>query len=171
MIKLLAVAGTAAALCLAAPTAAFASGTDQSLAQGAVTELVSGGNWHVSFDIQDRARGGNSSIMVHNRVEDFSFNGALCSGIYRDPIHRGTSVYAVGRRTSYRGSGADREPFYAFKIHQNGPSSADYSWVDVGLSSMNAARGACADPARTLSAAYYPLASAHVTFHPGRHHH
>jgi hypothetical protein len=171
MIKLLAVAGTAAVLCLAAPTAAFASGGDQSLARGAVSEVVSGGNWHVSFDIQNRDRGGNSSVTVHNRVEDFSFNGALCSGIYRDPIHRGTSVYVVGRRTSYLGSGADREPFYAFKIHQNGPSSADYSWVDVGLSSMNAARAACADPARTLSAAYYPLASAHVTFDLGRHHH
>ena len=171
MIKLLAIAGTAAALCLAAPTAAFASGGNQSLARGAVSEVVSGGNWHVSFDIQARDRGGNSSVRVRTPAEDFSFDGALCTGTYRDPVHGGTSVYVVGRRTMYRGSGADREPFYAFKVHQSGPFSADYSWVDVGLSSMHAAHGACADPARTLSAAYYPLASSHVSFDLGRHHH
>lgn len=171
MFRLLAAAGTAAVLSLAAPTAAFAFGGDQSLARGDVSEIVSGGNWHVSFDIQDHDHGWNSSVTVRDPVETFSFSGALCTGTYHDPVHGGTSVYIVGPRTWYRGpGGVDNEPFYAFKVHQSGPFSADYSWVDVGLSSASAARGACANPAGTLSAAYYPLDSSHVVFDLHRHH-
>jgi hypothetical protein len=170
MIRLLAAVGTAAVLILAAPTAAFAFGGDHSLARGTVSEVVSGGDWHISFDIQARDRGWNSGVTVRNPVETFSFTGALCTGAYHDPVHGGTSVYIVGPRTWYHGSGADNEPFYAFKVHQSGPFSADYSWVDVGLTSANAARGACANPAATLSAAYFPLDSSHVSFDLRRHH-
>ena len=170
MIKLFAAAGAAAVLSLAAPAAAFANGGDQALARGTVSEAVSGGDWHISFDIQAHDHGWNSGVTVRNPVETFSFSGALCTGTYHDPVYGGTSVYIVGPRTWYRGSGADNAPFYAFKVHQSGPYSADYSWVDVGLTSANAARGACANPAATLSAAYFPLDSAHVSFDLRRHH-
>ena len=91
MIKLFAAAGAAAVLSLAAPTAAFANGGDQALARGAVSEVVSGGDWHISFDIQARDHGWNSSVTVRNPVEAFSFTGALCTGTYHDPVYR-TSV-------------------------------------------------------------------------------
>jgi hypothetical protein len=170
MIKLLAAAGAAAVLSLAAPTTAFAHGGSQALARGTVSEIVSGGDWHISFDIHARDRGWNSGVTVHTPTEAFSFTGALCTGTYHDPVHGGTSVYIVGPRTWYRGAGPDNEPFYGFKVHQGPSGNADYSWVDVGLSSSGAAHSACANPAGTLSAAYYSLDWADVHFHLRWHH-
>jgi hypothetical protein len=170
MIRILAAAGAAAVLCLAAPTAAFAYGGDQSLARGTVSEIVPGGDWHISFDIHTRDRGWNSGVTVRTPTEAFSFTGTLCTGTYHDP-HGGTSVYLVGPRTWYRGPGGqDNEPFYGFKVHQGGSGNADSSWVDVGLSSSSAAHSACANPAGTLSASYYSLDFANVHFDLRRHH-
>ncbi len=163
MIRLLAAAGTAGVLFLAVPAAALASG-DQVLARGTVSEVVQGGDWHISFDIHARDHGWNSGVTVYNPTEAFSFTGTLCTGTYHDPNLGGTSVYIVGPRTWYRGAGASNEPFYGFKVHQGGPLGADYSWVDISLTSSSAARSACANPAATLSAANFPLDSAHVFF-------
>ena len=168
MFRLLAAVGAAAALSLAVPTAALAAG-DQVIARGTVSEVVSGGDWHISFDIHARDHGWNSGVTVHNATETFSFTGVLCTGAYHDPDLGGTSVYIVGPRTWYRGSGTSNEPFYGFKVHQGGPMGADYSWVDTGLTSSSAARSVCANPAATLSAAYFSLDSAHVFF--GLRHH
>jgi hypothetical protein len=170
MIRLLAAAGAAAVLSLAAPTAAFAFGGGQALARGTVLEHVSGGDWHIFLDIHARDHGWNSSVTVHTPTEAFSFTGALCTGTYHDP-HGGTSVYIVGPRTWYRGPGGpDNQPFYGFKVHRGGSGNADSSWVDVFLSSSGAAHSACANPAGTLSAAYFPLDWADVHFNLGWHH-
>jgi hypothetical protein len=65
MFRLLAAAGAAAVLSLAAPAAAFAHPGSQALARGTVSEVVSGGDWHISFDIHARDHGWNSGVTVH----------------------------------------------------------------------------------------------------------
>jgi hypothetical protein len=165
-IRLLAAAGAAAALALAVPAVASADDGNPLLARGAVTEAVSGGNWNIIFDIHARGHGHSSEVAVANPSETFSFDGALCAGTYTDPRLGGTTVYVVGARTSYTGpGGADNDPYYAFKVHKGGPLGADYSWVDVPITSLAAAQGVCANPAADLSAAYFALVAADVHWH------
>ena len=158
--------GTAAVLVLglgiglATATPASAADGPRLLAAGAVVEGVSGGNWHVQFAISSR----RSVVAVQNPIETFSFIGSLCDGTYTDPVLGGTTVYAVGRQTAYRGSGADNKPYHAFKVHEGGAHGADYSWVNVGLTSLSAAQSACASPAATLSNAYFPVVAGYAFF-------
>lgn len=162
-IRLLAAVGVAAALSLSIPAAARADDGNRLLARGAVTETVSGGNWNIIFDIHARGNGHSSHVMVANPSETFSFDGTLCAGTYTDPRLGGTTVYVVGQQTSYTGpGGADNDPYYAFKVHKGGPLGADYSWVDVPITSLAAAQAVCGNPATDLSAAYYALAAADV---------
>lgn len=84
-------------------------------------------------------------------------------GEINDPRLGGTTVYVVGQRTSYTGAGGtDNDPYYAFKVHKGGPLGADYSWVDVPITSLAAAQGVCGNPATDLSASYFALAAADV---------
>ena len=162
-IRLFAAAAAAAALSLTVPAAASADEGNRLLARGAVTEGVSGGNWNIVFDIHKRGDGHSTHVMVQNPSETFSFDGTLCAGTYTDPRLGGTTVYVVGQQTSYSGpGGADNDPYYAFKVHKGGPLGADYSWVDVPITSLAAAQGVCANPAADLSAAYFALVAADV---------
>ena len=87
----------------------------------------------------------------------------MCAGTYTDPRLGGTTVYVVGRQTSYTGpGGADNDPYYAFKVHKGGTLGADYSWVDVPITSLATAQAVCGNPATALSAAYFALVAADV---------
>ena len=145
---------------LGTATPASAADVSQPLAAGAVVEGVSGGNWDVQFAIASQG----SVVAVEDPVEAFSFTGSLCDGTYTDPVLGGTTVYTVGQQTSYKGSGADNEPYYAFKVHEGGAHGADYSWVNVGLTSLSAAQSACASPAATLSNSYFPVVAGSALF-------
>jgi hypothetical protein len=168
--KLFAAVAVAAALSFSIPVAARADDDNRHLAKGAVTESVSGGNWNILFDIQTRGTRHSPQVMVANASETFSFDGSLCAGTYTDPRFGGTTVYVVGQQTSYTGpGGGDNDPYYAFKVHKSGPLSADYSWVDVPITSLAAAQNVCGNPATALSAAYFSLVASYVNWGGGDH--
>ena len=76
----------------------------------------------------------------------FSYVGSVCSGSYTTAA--GTTVYVVGRQTSFAGTGFDA-PYYGYSIHKGGPMGADFSWVS-SFASLAAAQAACANPAVSL---------------------
>jgi hypothetical protein len=161
-IGLLAAAGTVALLALVAiPVAAGANGNgngnghgngggnsnNRLLAAGTATERLGGGvQWHIQFQIHARNNGKSSKVSVQTPTSTFSYVGSVCSGSYTTAA--GTTVYVVGRQTSFAGTGFEA-PYYGYSIHKGGPMGADFSWVS-SFASLAAAQAACANPAVSL---------------------
>ena len=149
---LLAVAGTVALLAVVAvPVAAGGNGHGKSnnrlLAAGTATERVGAGQWHIQFQIHARNNGKSSKVSVQTPTSTFSYVGSVCSGSYTTAA--GTTVYVVGRQTSFAGTGPSNTPYYGYSIHKGGPMGADSSWVS-SFASLAAAQAACANPAVSL---------------------
>src|SRR6266542_717479 len=111
---LLAAAGTVALLAVVAvPVAAGGNGNGKSngnnsntrlLAAGTATERLGGGvQWHIQFQIHARNNGKSSKVSVQTPTSTFSYIGSVCSGSYTTAA--GTTVYVVGRQTSFAGTG------------------------------------------------------------------
>ena len=151
---LLAAAGTVALLAVvAAPVAAGDNGNgngntnNRLLAAGTATERLGGGvQWHIQFRIHARNNGKSSKVSVQTPTSTFSYIGSVCSGSYTTAA--GTTVYVVGRQTSFAGTGFEA-PYYGYSIHKGGPMGADFSWVS-SFASLAAAQAACANPAVSL---------------------
>jgi hypothetical protein len=153
-IGLLAAAGTVAILAVVAvPIAAGGNGNgggnsnNRLLAAGTATERLGGGvQWHIQFQIHARNNGQSSKVSVQTPTSTFSYVGSVCSGSYTTAA--GTTVYVVGRQTSFAGTGFEA-PYYGYSIHKGGPMGADFSWVS-SFASLAAAQAACANPAVSL---------------------
>ena len=153
-IGLLAAAGTVALLAvIAVPIAAGGNGNgsgnsnNRLLAAGTATERVGAGvQWHIQFQIHARNNGKSSKVSVQTPTSTFSYVGSICSGSYTTAA--GTTVYVVGRQTSFAGTGFEA-PYYGYSIHKGGPMGADFSWVS-SFASLAAAQAACANPAVSL---------------------
>jgi len=161
---LLAAAGTVALLAVVAvPVAAGGNGNGKShsngksnsntnsnnrlLAAGTATERLGGGvQWHIQFQIHARNNGKSSKVSVQTPTSTFLYIGSVCSRSYTTAA--GTTVYVVGRQTSFTGTGF-AAPYYGYSIHKGGPMGADFSWVSP-FASLAAAQAACADPAISL---------------------
>jgi hypothetical protein len=167
---LLAAAGTVAVLAVVAvPVAAggngnghghgHAKGNNRLLAAGTATERVGAAQWHIRFKIHARNNGKSSKVSVQTPTSTFSYVGSVCSGSYTTAA--GTTVYVVGRQTSFAGTGFNA-PYYGFSIHKGGPMGADFSWVS-SWPSLAAAQAACANPAVSLPTPF-PLDAASVRF-------
>jgi hypothetical protein len=157
---LLAAAGTVALLAaVAVPVAAGGNGNGKSnaknngnsnnrlLAAGTAAERLGGGvQWRIQFQIHARSNGKSSKVSVQTPTSTFSYIGSVCSGSYTTAA--GTTVYVVGRQTSFAGTGF-AAPYYGYSIHKGGPMGADFSWVSA-FASLAAARAACANPAVSL---------------------
>jgi hypothetical protein len=153
---LLAAAGTVALLAVvAAPVAAGGYGhgngntnsNNRLLAAGTATERLGGGvQWHIQFRIHARNNGKSSKVSVQTPTSTFSYIGSVCSGSYTTAA--GTTVYVVGRQTSFVGAGFEA-PYYGYSIHKGGAMGADFSWVS-SFASLAAAQAACANPAVSL---------------------
>ena len=157
---LLAAAGTIALLAvIAVPVAAGGNGHRKSntngnsnsnnrlLAAGTATERVGGGvQWHIQFQIHARNNGKSSKVSVQTPTSTFSYIGSVCSGSYTTAA--GTTVYVVGRQTSFAGTGVGA-PYRSYSIHKGGPMGADFSWVSA-FASLADAQAACANPAVSL---------------------
>jgi hypothetical protein len=171
---LLAAAGTVAVLAVVAvPVAAggngngnghghghgHAKGNNRLLAAGTATERVGTAQWHIRFQIHARNSGKSSKVSVQTPTSTFSYVGSVCSGSYTTAA--GTTVYVVGRQTSFAGTGFNA-PYYGFSIHKGGPMGADFSWVS-SWPSLAAAQAACANPAVSLPTPF-PLDAASVRF-------
>jgi hypothetical protein len=158
---LLAAAGTVAVLAVVAvPVAAggngngnghghghgHAKGNNRLLAAGTATERVGTAQWHIRFQIHARNNGKSSKVSVQTPTSTFSYVGSVCSGSYTTAA--GTTVYVVGRQTSFTGTGFNA-PYYGYSIHKGGPMGADFSWVS-SWPSLAAAQAACANPAVSL---------------------
>ena len=172
---LLAAAGTVALLAaVAVPVAAGGNGNGKGnangkshtnsnnrlLAAGTATERLGGGvQWHIQFQIHARNNGKSSRVSVQTPTSTFSYVGSVCSGSYTTAA--GTTVYVVGRQTSFAGTGFDA-PYYGYSIHKGGPMGADFSWVSA-FASLAAAQTACANPAASLPTPF-PLDAASVRF-------
>jgi hypothetical protein len=146
---LLAAAGAAAVLlAVAVPVAAGADGNNRLVAAGTATERVAAGvQWQIQFRIHARNNGKSSRVSVQTPTARFSYVGSVCSGAYTTAA--GTTVYVVGRQTSYSGTGF-QAPLYGYSIHKGGPLGADFSWVS-SFASQAAAQTACANPAASLT--------------------
>jgi len=168
----LAAAGTAAALLavVAVPVAAGgnghgngntnSNGNNRLLAAGTATERLGGGvQWHIQFQIHARNNGKSSHVSVQTPTSTFSYVGSVCSGSYTTAA--GTTVYVVGRQTSFTGTGFDA-PYYGYSIHKGGPMGADFSWVS-SFASLAAAQAACATPSASLTTPF-ALDAASVRF-------
>jgi hypothetical protein len=153
-IGLLAAAGTVALLAVVAvPIAAGGNGNgsgnsnNRLLAAGTATERLGGGvQWHIQFQIHARNNGKSSKVSVQTPTSTFSYVGSVCSGSYTTAA--GTTVYVVGRQTSFAGTGFGA-PYHGYSIHKGGPMGADFSWVS-SFASLAAAQAACANPAVSL---------------------
>jgi hypothetical protein len=166
---LLAAAGTVALLAVVAvPVAAGGNGhghghgksNNRLLAAGTATERVGADvQWHIRFQIHARNNGKSSKVSVQTPTATFSYVGSVCSGSYTTAA--GTTVYVVGRQTSFAGTGFNA-PYYGFSIHKGGPMGADFSWVSP-FGSLAAGRAACANPAVSLPTPF-PLDAASVRF-------
>jgi hypothetical protein len=152
---LLAAAGTVALLAVVAvPVAAGGNGhgngngksNNRLLAAGTATERVGAGQWHIQFQIHARNNGKSSKVSVQTPTSTFSYVGSVCSGSYTTAA--GTTVYVVGRQTSFAGTGFGA-PYHGYSIHKGGPMGADFSWVS-SFASLAAAQAACANPAVSL---------------------
>ena len=159
---LLAAAGTVALLAVVGvPVAAGGNGhgngnsngngnsksNNRLLAAGTATERLGGGvQWHIQFQIHARNNGKSSKVSVQTPTSTFSYIGSVCSGSYTTAA--GTTVYVVGRQTSFAGTGFEA-PYYGYSIHKGGPMGADFSWVS-SFASLAAAQAACANPAVSL---------------------
>ena len=159
---LLAAAGTVALLAVVAvPVAAGGNGhgngnsndngksnsNNRLLAAGTATERLGGGvQWHIQFQIHARNNGKSSKVSVQTPTSTFSYIGSVCSGSYTTAA--GTTVYVVGRQTSFTGTGLNA-PYRGYSIHKGGPMGADFSWVS-SFASLAAAQAACANPAVSL---------------------
>jgi hypothetical protein len=159
---LLAAAGTIAllAVVVAVPVAAgghghgkgnghgkgHAKSNNRLLAAGTATERVGTAQWHIRFQIHARNNGKSSRVSVQTPTSTFSYVGSVCSGSYTTAA--GTTVYVVGRQTSFTGTGFNA-PYYGYSIHKGGPMGADFSWVS-SWPSLAAAQAACANPAVSL---------------------
>jgi len=151
---LLAAAGAVALLAVVAvPVAAGGNGhghgksNNRLLAAGTATERVGAGQWHIQFQIHARNNGKSSKVSVQTPTSTFSYVGSVCSGSYTTAA--GTTVYVVGRQTSFAGTGPSNTPYYGYSIHKGGPMGADFSWVS-SFASLAAAQAACANPAVSL---------------------
>ncbi len=117
------------------------------LAAGTATERLGGGvQWHIQFQIHARNNGKSSKVSVQTPTSTFSYIGSVCSGSYTTAA--GTTVYVVGRQTSFTGTGLNA-PYRGYSIHKGGPMGADFSWVS-SFASLAAAQAACANPAVSL---------------------
>ena len=122
------------------------NGNNRLLAAGTATERVGAGQWHIQFQIHARNNGKSSTVSVQTPTSTFSYVGSVCSGSYTTAA--GTTVYVVGRQTSFTGTGFDA-PYHGYSIHKGGPMGADFSWVSA-FASPAAAQAACANPAVSL---------------------
>ena len=93
-----------------------------------------------------RNNGKSSKVSVQTPTSTFSYVGSVCSGSYTTAA--GTTVYVVGRQTSFAGTGFGA-PYHGYSIHKGGPMGADFSWVS-SFASLAAAQAACANPAVSL---------------------
>ena len=113
---LLAAVGTVVLLAVVAvPVAAGGNGhghghgnsNNRLLAAGIATERLGGGvQWHIQFQIHARNNGKSSKVSVQTPTSTFSYIGSVCSGSYTTAA--GTTVYVVGRQTSFTGTGFER---------------------------------------------------------------
>lgn len=157
---LTAAAAIALLVIVGAPVAAGANG-NRLLAKGTATEIVGGSpNWHIQFKIHARSNGRSSTVSVQQPNARFSYIGSVCSGSYTTVA--GTTVYVVGKQTSYAGNGDFNAPYYGYSIHKGGPLGADFSWVSA-FNSLASAQSACANPAVSLPTPF-SLSAANVMF-------
>jgi hypothetical protein len=122
------------------------NGNNRLLAAGTATERVGAVQWHIQFQIHARNNGKSSKVSVQTPTSTFSYVGSVCSGSYTTAA--GTTVYVVGRQTSFAGTGFGAA-YHGYSIHKGGPMGADFSWVS-SFASLAAAQAACANPAVSL---------------------